>query len=274
VNTSSIRFANYLSPALQETYQYIATAVSERLGRQTSLRIGRSPEELQNGEADAGFLCGLLYTHTTRWPDAPIEVLAAPILQGAYYKQFPGKPLYFSDVIARRESPYQTFADLAGRIWAYNEPGSHSGYNLVYHSLLERGLTFSYFGETRQSGSHAESLRMVLEGRADAAAIDAQVLTTVLRADPRVAAKLRIIDMLGPSSSPPVVVARSLDAGLKREIQAVLVTLHKDPVAVEELRKGAIERFVPVVDEDYDDIRAMWQRVQTHLSENLHTTKC
>ncbi|MBV9710796.1 MAG: hypothetical protein JO011_07785 [Ktedonobacteraceae bacterium] len=49
---------------------------------------------------------------------------------------------------------------------------------------------------------------------------------------------------------------------MKHQIRAVLTSMHKDPDAMKELHKGCIERFVPVQDEDYDDIRAMFQRVQ------------
>jgi ABC-type phosphate/phosphonate transport system substrate-binding protein len=30
-----------------------------------------------------------------------------------------------------QDSPYRTFADLQGCRWAYNEPNSHSGYNIT-----------------------------------------------------------------------------------------------------------------------------------------------
>jgi ABC-type nitrate/sulfonate/bicarbonate transport system substrate-binding protein len=57
-----------------------------------------------------------------------LTLLAAPLPAGARYG---GKPIYFSDVVVRRDSPYQTFADLRGVTWGYNEPGSQSGYNVV-----------------------------------------------------------------------------------------------------------------------------------------------
>ena len=68
-----------------------------------------------------------------------LELLAAPVLDGPRYEQ---QPVYFSDVIVRADSPYHTLEDLAGETWAYNEESSHSGYNLVYASLLERGLRY------------------------------------------------------------------------------------------------------------------------------------
>jgi phosphonate transport system substrate-binding protein len=77
-----------------------------------------------------------------------------------------------------------------------------------------------------------------------------------------VATKLRIIDMLGPSSIPPVVVSKSLNTDLKCRIQEVFMTMHQDPDAARGLHAGLIERFVLVTDDDYRDIRTMYARVQ------------
>lgn len=256
----TIRFANFLSPLLQQTYEHIATFAGMRLEVPTVLGVGQTLEEFERGQTDVGFLCGLLYVQMRRWPDCPIEVLAAPVLQE---KRYLGLPIYFSDVIVRRDSPYTTFDDLQGCVWAYNERASHSGCNIVCYSLLEREKAPDYFGKTVKSGSHLSSLRMVLDGRADATAIDSHVFAAAQQREPQLAEQLRVIDAFGPSAMPPVVVAKRLDDDLKRRLQNALVTMHTDPAAAAHLREGLIERFVPVTDDHYDDMRAMLDRVQT-----------
>ncbi len=256
----TIHFANYLSPLLQETYTYIAHSMSIRIGHPVVLSTGQNIDEFTHGLVDVGFLCGLLYVHMTGGEEAcPVELLAAPVLPAARYL---GQPLYFSDVIVRAASRYSSFTDLAGCTWAYNERGSHSGCNLVNYSLLERGLLPGYFGRLVKSGSHLNSLHMVLSGEADAAAIDSHILDVVLQRDAQLAARIRVVDMLGPSAIPPIVVAKRLDPAIKRALQEMLITLHHDPFSAQVLREGGIERFVPVQDECYDDIRHMLMRVQ------------
>jgi hypothetical protein len=44
---------------------------------------------------------------------------------------------------------------------------------------------------------------------------------------------------------------------LRADLQAVLVEMHQHDMAREHLAHGFVERFVPVSDGDYDDIRAM-----------------
>ena len=258
-DTLSIRFASYLSPNIYATYEHITRYVGEKVGRPTTLTVGRSFEEFAAGQVDVGFICGLPYSHLADSPSCPVELLVAPVLQGERYQR---KPIYFSDVIVRSDSPYTSFDDLEGCVWAYNQRTSHSGCNLVCYSLLERGKSPHYFGMTVETGSHRRSVQSVLEGQADAAAIDSHMLDVLLSQYTDVAAKLRIVDMLGPSSIPPVVVSKSLDKELKCRMREVFVNMHQDPDAATGLHTGLIERFVVVTDDDYQDIRTMLARVQ------------
>jgi phosphonate transport system substrate-binding protein len=256
---STIRFATFLSPVLYETYEHITRFIGERVGCPVSLSIGNSLEEFTNGQVDIGFLCGLLYTHMLHWPSCPVELLAAPILQPARYQ---GSPIYFSDVIVPQTSPFTSFDDLAGCTWAYNERASHSGYNLVCYSLLERGKTLHYFSNRVQTGAHSASLQAVLEGRAHATAIDSHLLDVLLTTNKQMAAHLRIIDTFGPSAIPPLVIAKRVDKGLKLKIQEALFSMHHDPRVTEGLRAGLIDRLVPVTDAHYQSLWHMFSHVR------------
>ena len=61
----------------------------------------------------------------------------------------------------------------------------------------------------------------------------------------------------GPSTIQPVVAASRLPDQLKDQVREVLVTLAGDPAARPMLVYGLIDRFAPVGDGAYDDIRAM-----------------
>jgi ABC-type phosphate/phosphonate transport system substrate-binding protein len=256
---SNIRFATFLSPIMYEIYTYIARYVGERMGHPTTLRVGQSFDEFAENQVDVAFICGLPYVRISSQDASLVELLAAPVLMGERYLH---KPVYFSDVIVRSDSPYTSFDDLGGCIWAYNERVSHSGCNLVCYSLLERGKAPDYFGKTEKSGSHMRSLEMVLEGEADATAIDSHLSDILRSRDEVLARRLRVVDVLGPSSIPPVVVSRRLDNELKCRLREALITMHLDNCGAEELRKGLIERFVTVEDEDYRNIREMLEKVE------------
>src|SRR5512147_2917426 len=87
---------------------------------------------LDAGEIQLGWICGLPYVRKADRAKAGqagiIELVAAPVMR---HPRYGGRPIYFSDVVVRRDSRYATFADLRGAAWAYNEPNSQSGYNIT-----------------------------------------------------------------------------------------------------------------------------------------------
>lgn len=248
----TLRFATFLAPNMLPVYAFIARHVQARLGIPTELAVGSSYERLSE-QAEVSFLCGLAYVELRRLGE-PIEPLAAPLLRGGRYG---GRPVYFSDVIVRRDSPFHSFADLRGCSWAFNEPYSHSGPGITCHRLVEQGETQDYFGEVIEAGWHQESIRLVRAGEVDASAVDSHVLALARRDQPELTADLRVIDILGPSTIQPVAVVSRLAEGLKAELRAVLLELTTDPGAQVVLADRLVERFVAIGDEDYDDLRRM-----------------
>lgn len=254
--SSTLRVATFLAPNMLPVYEFIVDRIGRELGRRSELIVGASFDQFENGEFDAGFICGLPYVQLARQTPAPVALLAAPVISGSRYA---GRPIYFSDVIVHRTSPVQTFAGLRGRSWAYNDPDSHSGYNLTRYRLLhvQMGQPRGYFSRVVEAGFHQRAIAMVATGEVDAAAIDSQVLAIELRDHPLLAGEVRVIESLGPSTIQPMVAARHLPDVMKAKIRATLLGMDSDPLARAELGRGFVERFVPVTDTDYDDIRRM-----------------
>jgi len=256
---SLLRFATFLSPNLYDVYEYISWYVGKQMGRSTQLVVGQSLDQFADGQAHIGFVCGLPYCQAAKRDEPLVELIAAPVL---YPKRYQGNPIYFSDIVTRRDSHLASFDDLQGCVWGYNENTSHSGWNIVWHSLLERGKTHDYFGKLIKTGSHLRSLEMVLRGDIDAVAIDSHVLDLLRVRDANLGTRLRVIDTLGPSSIPPVVVSKSLSASLKHEIERILLSMHHHPRTAVVLRRGLIEKFVPVSDDHYRPIHDMFALVE------------
>ncbi|SRR5579883_3482129 len=248
----TLRFATFLAPNMFPVYAFIARYMQERLGLPTELIVGSSYERLSE-QADVSFLCGLAYVELRRLGE-PIEPLAAPLLRGSRYG---GRPIYFSDVIVRRDSPFRSFADLRGCSWAFNEPYSHSGPGITCYRLVEMNEDRDYFGRIIQTGWHERSIRLVHAGQVDASAIDSHVLALTLHDHPELADGLRIIDTLGPSTIQPVVVASWLSQELKADLRSILLEMHSDPEAQAVLFGRQVESFTAITDEDYDDLRDM-----------------
>ncbi len=214
---------------------------------------------LEEGSIDIGWICGLPYVGHADRPAPQVELLVAPVMAGQRYG---AQPVYFSDVVVRHDSPFQRFADLRGAAWAYNEPASHSGSNVVRYHLAELRESAGFFGRVIESGAHQRSLQLILAGEIDAAAIDSTVLETELGQHPQLASQLRVIDTLGPSPIPPWVVQKGLSPRLKQVLRTAWLNLHTNPQGQAILARAHIARFVKVSDPDYDPIRRMAQTAQ------------
>jgi phosphonate transport system substrate-binding protein len=252
-----LRFVTFLAPNMLPVYRFVSAYVGKRLGCATELCVAASYQEAAS--ADVAFICGLPYIELNRRGVAALEAVAAPVLSGPRYG---GRPIYFSDVVVRAESPFHTFADLRGCTWSYNEPLSQSGYGILRDWLLRLGETTGFFGRVIEAGFHERSIHLVCSQEADASAIDSQVLAIALREDPELACRLRIIACLGPSTSQPVAAAQHLALSLREDIQQVLVEMGDDPEARPFLTRGMVERFVAVTDDSYADIRQMVQAAE------------
>jgi phosphonate transport system substrate-binding protein len=221
---------------------------------------------LDAGAIDIGWVCGTPYVRRGERDRSRVTLLAAPVPAGARYGD---QPVYFSDVLVRRESRFHRFADLRGAIWAYNEPGSHSGYHVWRAYLAELGETSRYFGAVVASGAHQRSVELLLAGQIDAAAIDSTVLDLLYQQDVTLPDRLRAVAVLGPSPGPPWVARAGLGDRRVAQLRAALTTLHTTRCGRAALAGWGTARFAAVGDRDYDPIRLMAAR-----SDGLESDRC
>jgi phosphonate transport system substrate-binding protein len=248
----------------------VAAYLAEKLGRPVAFVNQIDWEErdrlLDAGQIEMGWICGWPYVRKMRRQPPNLELLVAPVPAGERYG---GRPIYFSDVVVRRDSPYQTFADLRGAAWGYNEPGSQSGYNVARYHLARLGLTWEFFGRVVRTGAHQNSLRELLAGKLQATAIDSTVLETEFKRRPALREQVRIIDVMGPSPIPPWVVQTSLPPELRESLRDLLLNMHHEPAGRAALALGDLARFAAVTDADYDAIREM-EKVAAHINLAAH----
>ncbi len=254
-----IRFITYLSPSIpQELFEAIVDHVRRTLGcERTSLRVEArvsgpergSADPFSGDEADVGFMCLPSFVWLRELRPPPAELLGvAPVFEDA---RASGRPVYFCDVVVRRDAPVRSFADLRGGSWAYNDVCSLSGYYSLLNRLAEAGEDEGFFGRMVRSGSHLKSIESIVRGEADAAAIDSNVLSLRLREDPDLRERLRVIEAWGPFPIQPVVVRSALQPELKEGLRASLLAVSVDPRTRRGVSGFGLRGFVPVTDEDY-----------------------
>lgn len=225
--------------------------------------MGESFEQLQSGTVDFAFICGLPYVRLRRQTSPPVNLVAAPVIEGSRYE---GRPIYFSDVIVPASSAVTSFEELRGKAWACNGFDSHSGTLVVLHRLLQIGESGAFFGRVEVTGSHYASIERVAEGLVDGAAIDSQLLAVQLRDRPELGEQIRVITSLGPSTMMPLVAAADVPESLRSEVGEVVTGLGDGAVDRDGLGAGLISGFARLDDAAYDDIRGMLDAVESaHL---------
>ena len=257
-STNSLTLSTCQAPNMDFLSRDLADYLSRHLGFPVRLRIDIPWTErdrlLDAGEIDLCWICGLPYVRKAARAPGKIAPLVAPVMTGSRYQD---RPIYFSDVVVRADSPFQTLADLRGAAWAYNEPGSQSGFGVVVYSLAARGLTLAFFGRVVESGAHQNSIQMILRREVDASAIDTTVLEQELGDHPEIGPQIRVIDTFGPSPIPPWVVSERVDPATREKLREELARMHTRAEGQAILKKAGIARFAAVDDADYDPIREM-----------------
>lgn len=204
------------------------------------------------GEIQVCWICGLAYVRESKRQDKLIELLVAPVRR---HPRYHAKPVYYSDVIVRTDTSFHSFEDLRGHSFAYNERGSHSGFNIVRYHLAMRGLDLNFFRRSVESGSHRNSLQMILQRSIGTAAIDSSVLELEVAKDPAISGQIRTVEILGPSPAPPWVVHSSVSADVRKTLSDILLSINDHSKGRRILEAGRMLRFAPVSDHNYDPIR-------------------
>ena len=253
-----LRFTSCQAQIAESFCKQLASFIGKKLGVSAEF-VGDIPWQererlLDHGQIDVCWICGLPYIKKNYLKDSVVELLAAPVMM---HSRYAGMPVYYSDVIVHVESSFRSFEDLRGAVWAYNEPGSHSGYNLVRYHLAASGIKYKYFGRVVESGSHQDSLRMLLSRTIDATAIDSTVLEMATAANFSIIKGLRTVAVLGPSPAPPWVVHRSVPPEMQEALRREFLKMHEDEQGRRILEAAGMSWFVRVSDHDYDAIREM-----------------
>jgi len=258
-STEEIRFVTYLSPSIPRAlFEALADRVQRALEHErVSLRVETQVSGPQKGEqcssfgdaAEVAFMCAPSFFWLRELQPPPVELLGVlPVFDD---ERNQGKPVYFCDVVVRHDSPIQTFSDLQGCSWAYNDACSLSGYYSLLDKLAEFDLDETFFDRVFCSGSHLNSIEAILRGEADAAAIDSNVLRIRRREVPALRDELRVIESWGPYPIQPVVVRSTLDQRLKERLRAAFLATADDQRTQQILQQFGLSYFFAVDQQDY-----------------------
>ena len=194
-------------------------------------------------------------------PKAYVEATAdkADVVPVAQF-QLPNGSLGFrACLIVHADSGVFSPEDMAGKTFAFNDPGSTSGYLVpAVFFMSEMGIDPDrHFAKVTFTGSHEASIHAVATKHVEIASTNLVDLQRAMLKDPALRATLRVIWVSRLIPNDPIVVRKDLPASLRQAIQRSLLTMRaRKPEVFKELG-ATVGGFVQVDDATYAVVREM-----------------
>ena len=204
-------------------------------------------ELIRGGKIDFAWLCGFPYVRFKR----DMRLLAVPL----YY----GNPLYQSYfIVPTSDTTTTSLRDLRGKIFAYSDPDSNSGYLVPQYQLLQAGEDpTTFFSRSFFTWGHRKVIEAVGVGLAQGGAVDGYVWDTLAKVRPELTAATRIVSRSPELGYPPFVARASIPDDIFRKMQHVLLTMGRDSEGARLLKTLNLDGFIAGSDQLFNGIAVM-----------------
>jgi len=237
------------------------------MGRKVEFVLRRSYRDvmdlLDSGAIEFAWICGYPYVQT-REPEF-LQLMTVPVYRGA--------PRYFSYIIVPHTSPYQRLGDLNGKVFAFSDPDSNSGFLYPLSLMAKNGdKPKTFFRQTFFTFNHAETVQAVSEQVADGGAVDSYIWEYLAAFEPEVARKTRIIKKSPGFGFPPIVSHLGVDANTVKLMKRTLESMNQDVTGKALLAELKLDGFGHYPDSLFNEIRAMAKAIQRTIPHALDVT--
>ena len=246
VLTENLRF-------LDQWSQYL----EQKIDRKVEFVLRKSYRDvmdlLESGDIEFAWICGYPFVQS-RKPEF-LQLLTVPIYRG--------QPRYHSYIIVHNSSPYKRFNDLKGKLFAFSDPDSNSGFLYPLTLLTAKGeKPETYFRQTFFTFNHAETIQAVSEQVADGGAVDSYIWEYLAIFKPDITERTRIIKKSPSFGFPPIVSRVGINSGTVKLMKNTLEDMNKDSNGMALLDRLKLDGFGHFPDSLFNDIRAMANKTQ------------
>lgn len=202
---------------------------------------------LAGGKLDCAWLCGYPYV---RMKDR-LDLLAVPL--------WAGRPLYRSYLIVPvAERASRSILDLHGKVFAFSDPDSNSGWLVPQVELKRAGQDASnFFKKSFYTWGHRRVIEAVAAGLAQGGAVDGYIWDSLSRLHPELTATTRVA-WRSPEYGFPPIVARRGAAGMA-DLRHALIAMKGTPPGQDLLARLNLDGFVPGDPALFAGIEANWR---------------
>ena len=251
-----------VSPEAAGLWRTLLSAVIDHSGLDIHLLEHTAPASInelwQRPDKAAVFMCGLPFSLS----EPRLELIAAPVPSPP---DFRGQPHYWSEMVVRKDSAFETVEDTFGGRIALTAPDSQSGCQAALYYLMTLAQKFPLYREViAPQVTPLGAMSAVVEGAADVAPIDSYAYCLLQKYRWDLTSQLRVIARTPRTPIPPLVASRR---GLE-SLQASFLGAHRI-AAVEPLLAGLLlEKFVRPDPDSYDALRSNFKTATRYWHEH------
>ncbi|MHA6253024.1 phosphate/phosphite/phosphonate ABC transporter substrate-binding protein [Oceanobacillus sp. CAU 1775] len=255
------------SDTIADTIEPLAERLGEELGIEVQGNVMTNynalVEAMGSNQVHVGFIPAFGYVLANEQYD--VEV----ILKSIRY----GSGTYKAQYVVRADSGIETLADLEGKIWAYGDQGSTSGYLFPASQLMEEfgyetaaELESDFFSGTTQTGGHDNSAIAVLEGDADVATTFDDVRTELEEEYPTVMDDLKILGYTDDIPNDTISVTKELDKDFVQKIKDTFLSFNEDEEMIQIMNDVYNwDEIDEATDEEYQVVKDTYQKFKDNI---------
>jgi ABC-type phosphate/phosphonate transport system substrate-binding protein len=248
-----------VSPEAESVWRELIAQIAADAGTVLEYFNYAAPQPLEQLWRRADLGCVQMCGYPIALGLADVIPLASPIPAAPWAN---GQPVYRSDLIVRRDAPYNTLADTFGGTAGWTVEHSHSGFNAFRrHLLAHRSDDRSHlYGNTIGNLITARAiLDHVIDGKIDVGPLDAYWHTLMRKYASELTAKVRIIDVTDTAPMPAFVASPSLPTESVRRLREAFSDAAQKPWFAQFREALLIEGFAPAKHDSFD-LTLAWDR--------------
>ncbi|MGD6872444.1 phosphate/phosphite/phosphonate ABC transporter substrate-binding protein [Sutcliffiella horikoshii] len=256
------------SDTIADTVEPLADRLGEELGVEVEGRVMTDYtaliEAMGSNEVHVGFIPAFGYVLANEQYGAEV------ILKSIRY----GSGTYKAQYIVRADSGIESLADLEGKVWAYPDAASTSGFLFPASQLMDefdiasaQDLQTTFFSDTLQSGGHDTAAIAVYEGDADVATTFDDVRTGLEEEYPDIMEKTKILGYTDEIPNDTISVTKELDDELVQKIKDTFLSFNEDEDMIKIMNEVySWDEISEATDEEYNVVKETYEKFKDSIS--------
>ena len=241
-----------VSPEAEAAWANLIAHVAEDAGTSFAYLTYEAPQPLEQLWRRPDLGCVQMCGYPIALRIADVMPLSSPVPAASWAG---GKALYRTDLIIRRDAPYEVLADTFGGTAGWTVEHSHSGFNALRHHLLPwrtHGRAKVYRRSVGNLVTAQRILESVADGTIDIGPLDAYWHMLMRKYEPAMTENVRILESTATAPMPAFVAAGAVPEETVDRLRDCFATAHSRPWFGRFREALLIEGFAKVTRDTFD----------------------